>query len=151
MDRIENERIAREFQNERKSLIERDSIRMNQLTQEISQLKDVLSGSQLSEEQEDEFNETVSTKEEEREELDSIIAEKLAMLEQTQSELENMSGGMNNLPIYLMSAISLLAVLALAAVILFNGRSSKPSYVMPPPWMMPPPQQSQQKKKVKKT
>ena len=71
------------------------------------------------------------------------------MLEQTQSELENMSGGMNNLPIYLMSAISLLAVLALAAVILFNGRSSKPSYVMPPPWMMPPPQQSQQKKKVK--
>ncbi len=149
LDRIENERIAREFQNERKSLIERDSIRMNQLTQEISQLKDVLSGSQLSEEQEDEFNETVSTKEEEREELDSIIAEKLAMLEQTQGELENMSGGMNNLPIYLMSAISLLAVLALAAVILFNGRSSKPSYVMPPPWMMPPPQQSQQKKKVK--
>ena len=149
LDRIENERIAREFQNERKSLIERDSIRMNQLTQEISQLKDVLSGSQLSEEQEDEFNETVSTKEEEREQLDSIIAEKLAMLEQTQNELENISGGMNNLPIYLMSAISLLAVLALAAVILFNGRSSKPSYVMPPPWMMPPPNQSQQKKKVK--
>jgi small-conductance mechanosensitive channel len=122
---------------------------MNQLTQEISQLKDVLSGAQLSEEQEDEFNETVSTKEEEREQLDSIIAEKLAMLEQTQNELDNISGGMNNLPIYLMSAISLLAVLALAAVILFNGRSSKPSYVMPPPWMMPPPNQSQQKKKSK--
>ena len=45
---------------------------------------------------------------------------------------------MSNLPIYLMSAISLLAVLALAAVILFNGRS-KPKYVMPPPWMMQPP------------
>ena len=53
-----------------------------------------------------------------------------------------MGGGMSNLPIYLMSAISLLAVLALAAVILFNGRS-KPKYVMPPPWMMQPP-----KKKV---
>ena len=58
--------------------------------------------------------------EEEREELDSIIAEKLAMLEQTQSELENMSGGMNNLPIFLLSAISLLAVLALADLIIFN-------------------------------
>ena len=43
-----------------------------------------------------------------------------------------------------MSAISLLAVLALAAVILFNGRS-KPKYVMPPPWMM---QQQPPKKKV---
>ena len=51
---------------------------------------------------------------------------------------------MSNIPIYLMSAISLLAVLALAAVILFNGRS-KPKYVMPPPWMMQPP-----KKKAKK-
>ncbi len=55
------------------------------------------------------------------------------------------SGGIDNLPIYLMSAISLLAVIALAAVIIFNGRS-KPKYVMPPPWMMPPPK----KKKVKK-
>ena len=43
------------------------------------------------------------------------------------------------MPIYLMSAISLLAVLALAAVILFNGRSKQPKYVMPPPWMMQPP------------
>jgi len=149
LDRIENERISREFQNERKSLIARDSIRMNQLTREISQLKDVLSGSQLSEEQEDEVNETVLTKEQEREALDSIIAEKLTMLEQTQNEMDNMSGRMSNLPIYIMSAISLLAVLALAVVILFNGRSAKPSYVMPPPWMMPPPPQSQQKKKVK--
>ena len=150
LDRIENERMSREFQNERKSLIERDSIRMNQLTQEISQLKDVLSDSQLSEEEEDEFNETVSTKEQEREALDSIIAEKLTMLEQTQNEMDNISGRMINLPIYIMSAISLLAVLALAAVILFNGRSAKPSYVMPPPWMMPPPPQAaQQKKKVK--
>ena len=59
---------------------------------------------------------------------------------------EESSGGKDNLPIYLMSAISLLAVIALAAVIIFNGRS-KPKYVMPPPWMMPPPK----KKKVKKT
>ncbi len=58
---------------------------------------------------------------------------------------ESSSSGVDNLPIYLMSAISLLAVIALAAVIIFNGRS-KPKYVIPP-WMMPPPK----KKKVKKT
>ena len=57
---------------------------------------------------------------------------------------ESSSSGVDNLPIYLMSAISLLAVIALAAVIIFNGRS-KPKYVIPP-WMMPPPK----KKKVKK-
>ena len=51
----------------------------------------------------------------------------------------------DNIPIYLMTAISLLAVIALAVVIIYNGRS-KPKYVMPPPWMMPPPK----KKKVKK-
>jgi hypothetical protein len=62
------------------------------------------------------------------------------------SPQEESTGGKDNLPIYLMSAISLLAVIALAAVIIFNGRS-KPKYVMPPPWMMPPPK----KKKVKKT
>ena len=62
------------------------------------------------------------------------------------SPQEESTGGTDNLPIYLMSAISLLAVIALAAVIIFNGRS-KPKYVMPPPWMMPPPK----KKKVKKT
>ena len=61
------------------------------------------------------------------------------------SPQEESSGGKDNLPIYLMSAISLLAVIALAAVIIFNGRS-KPKYVMPPPWMMPPPK----KKNVKK-
>ena len=57
---------------------------------------------------------------------------------------ESSSSSVDNLPIYLMSAISLLAVIALAAVIIFNGRS-KPKYVIPP-WMMPPPK----KKKVKK-
>jgi len=60
---------------------------------------------------------------------------------------ESSSSGVDNLPIYLMSAISLLAVIALAAVIIFNGRS-KPKYVIPP-WMMPPPKKKKVKKKKK--
>ena len=144
LDRLENDRMTREFENERQSLLERDSLRMNQLTQEISQLKDVLAGTQLSEEEQVATEQAVMSKEEEKAALDSLIEEKLAMLEQAQREMDSMGGGMSNLPIYLMSAISLLAVLALAAVILFNGRS-KPKYVMPPPWMMQPPP----KKKMK--
>ena len=60
---------------------------------------------------------------------------------------ESSSSSVDNLPIYLMSAISLLAVIALAAVIIFNGRS-KPKYVIPP-WMMPPPKKKKVKKKKK--
>jgi len=142
LESLENNRIAREFENERQTLLERDSLRMNQLTTEIAQLREVLSEPQLSEEEQEAAEEAVASKEDEKEALDSLIEEKLAMLEQAQKEMESMGGGMSNLPIYLMSAISLLAVLALAAVILFNGRS-KPKYVMPPPWMMQPP-----KKKV---
>ena len=139
IDRLENDRIAREFENERQQLLERDSLRMNQLTTEISQLRDILAGPQLSEEEQVAAEEAVATKEDEKAALDSRIEQKLAMLEQAQKEMEGMGGGMSNMPIYLMSAISLLAVLALAAVILFNGRSKQPKYVMPPPWMMQPP------------
>lgn len=145
LDRLENDRMAREFENERQALLERDSVRMNQLTTEISELKNILAGPQLSEEEQAATKEAVATKENEKAALDSLIEEKLAMLEKAQREMESMGGGMSsNMPIYLMSAISLLAVLALAAVILFNGRS-KPKYVMPPPWMM---QQQPPKKKV---
>ena len=139
IDRLENDRIAREFENERQQLLERDSLRMNQLTTEISQLRDILAGPQLSEEEQVAAEVAVATKEDEKAALDSLIEQKLAMLEQAQKEMEGMGGGMSNMPIYLMSAISLLAVLALAAVILFNGRSKQPKYVMPPPWMMQPP------------
>ncbi len=139
IDRLENDRIAREFENERQALLERDSLRMNQLTAEISQLKEILSGPQLSEEEQVATEQAVANKENEKAALDSLIEQKLAMLEQAQKEMEGMGGGMSNMPIYLMSAISLLAVLALAAVILFNGRSKQPKYVMPPPWMMQPP------------
>ncbi len=142
IQRLENDRMAREFENERQAMLERDSLRMNQLTAEIAQLREVLAEPQLSEEEQAAAEEAVASKEDEKAALDSLIEEKLAMLEQAQREMESMSGGMSNMPIYLMSAISLLAVMALAAVILFNGRS-KPKYVMPPPWMMQPP-----KKKV---
>ena len=111
LDRLENDRMTREFENERQSLLERDSLRMNQLTQEISQLKDVLAGTQLSEEEQVATEQAVMSKEEEKAALDSLIEEKLAMLEQAQREMDSMGGGMSNMPIYLMSAISLLACL----------------------------------------
>ena len=92
IDRLENDRIAREFENERQALLERDSLRMNQLTAEISQLKEILSGPQLSEEEQVATEQAVANKENEKAALDSLIEQKLAMLEQAQKEMEGMGG-----------------------------------------------------------
>ncbi|MFQ6673564.1 MAG: hypothetical protein ACE5GH_02115, partial [Fidelibacterota bacterium] len=144
LEKLENERLRREFEREKQAIVERDSLRLVELTNEINDLKALLAGPALSAEEQRTTEEAVATKEQEKAQIDSLIDEKLAMLQETQREMKRLEGGVSNLPIYLMSAISLLAVVALAAVILFNGRS-RPRYVIPPPWMVRPPG----KKKVK--
>lgn len=138
LDLLENDRLRRDVDEQRKTLLARDSVRMQQLTDELAQLRASLTSPQLSEEEQVATEGEMVAKEREKEELDSVIGEKLAMLEKAQEEMQSAGSRMSNIPIYLMSAISLLAVIALAAVIIFNGRS-KPKYVMPPPWMMGPP------------
>lgn len=145
LDKLENERSRRDFETQRQALLERDSLRVMQLTDQIGQLKEALATTTLSSEDEQAAQDEVAAMERERTQLDSVIEEKLAMLRETEEEMGRLGGGMSNLPIYLMSAISLLAVLALAAVMIFNGRH-RPRYMMPPPWMMRPPL----KKKVAK-
>lgn len=128
-DKLEEKEAAAEISEEEIQLA-----RMDEYAKQISMLQTRLDSLQV-----------IASQEQEK-------AEELSQVDLTPQELaaapvqEEVSGGIDNLPIYLMSAISLLAVIALAAVIIFNGRS-KPKYVMPPPWMMPPPK----KKKVKKT
>jgi len=146
LEKLENERLRRDFENQRQALLERDSVRVIQLTAEIDQLREALASATLSTEEEQAAVDEVTAMEQEKAQLDSVIEEKLAMLQQAQEEMKQLNGGMENLPIYLMSAISLLAVIAMAAVILFNGKRKQPRYVMPPPWMMGPPR----KKKVTK-
>lgn len=145
LEKLENERLRRDFEEQRQALLERDSLRVVQLTNEINELRDALAAATMTEEEEQAAEDEVVAMEQEKAQLDSVIEEKLAMLQQAQQEVSRGDRGMSNLPIYLMSAISLLAVVALAAVIIFNGRR-RPRYVMPPPWAMRPPR----KKKVTK-
>jgi len=145
LEKLENDRLRRDFDQQRQILLERDSLRLVQLTNEISQLQEMLASTTLSAEEEQVAEDEVTVMEQEREQLDAIIEEKMAMLQEAREEMKQLNGRMSNLPIYLMSAISLLAVIAMAAVILFNGKRKR-QYVMPPPWMMRPPR----KKKVTK-
>ena len=150
IEKLQNERLRREFEREKQAILERDSLRLASLTEEINQLKELLASAQLSTEETQVTQEVVAAKEREKARLDSLMEVKWSMLRDTEEEMKRLEGGMSNLPIYLMSAISLLAVIALAAVIIFNGRT-KPRYVVPPPWMMPrPPAKKKVKKKVKK-
>ncbi|MFQ6675250.1 MAG: flagellar M-ring protein FliF C-terminal domain-containing protein [Fidelibacterota bacterium] len=139
LEKLENERLRREFEREKRAILERDSLELAALTGEINDLKAMLATAELTPQQQQKAQGEMAIKERQRAQLDSVIEEKLALLEETRQEMRGLErGGVSNLPIYLMSAISLLAVAALAAVIIFNGRT-RPRYVVPPPWLMRPP------------
>lgn len=150
LEKLETERIRRDFEEKRQATLERDSVKWGALTTRINQLESILDSAQLSAEERQTAVEERMSRERERAQLDSLIEERLAVFrdyeEKAVEELASLEGERNNLPIYLMSAISLLAVVALAAVILFNSR--KPKYVVPPPWMMrrPPPKRVKKKR-----
>lgn len=145
LKKLEDERVLRNLEREKKTILKRDSLK----TEEIKALKELLASAQLSKTEVEAVQEEVAVKEKEIAGLDTLRKKmeefEAAMLQDTESWVRESRGGIGNLPIYLMSAISLLAVIALAAVIIFNGR--KPKYVMPPPWAMPRPPR---KKKVSK-
>ncbi|MCH8010373.1 MAG: hypothetical protein IIA61_00230 [Candidatus Marinimicrobia bacterium] len=145
LKKLEDERVLRNLEREKKTILKRDSLK----TEEIKVLKELLASAQLSKTETEAVQEEVAVKEKEIADLDTLRKKmeefEAAMLQDTESWVRESRGGIGNLPIYLMSAISLLAVMALAAVIIFNGR--KPKYVMPPPWAMPRPPR---KKKVSK-
>ncbi len=150
LEKLETEKIKRDFEEKRQATLERDSVKWGALTTRINQLESMLDSAQLSAEERQAAVEERMSRERERAQLDSLIEERLAVFrdyeEKAVEELASLEGQRNNLPIYLMSAISLLAVVALAAVILFNSR--KPKYVVPPPWMMrrPPPKRVKKKR-----
>ena len=145
LKKLEDERVLRNLEREKKTILKRDSLK----TEEIKVLKELLASAQLSKTEAEAVQEEVAVKEKEIADLDTLRKKmeefEATMLQDTESWVRESRGGIGNLPIYLMSAISLLAVIALAAVIIFNGR--KPKYVMPPPWAMPRPPR---KKKVAK-
>ena len=78
--------------------------------------------------------------------LDSQIAEKLAMLDQAQAELDRQSSGSDSGTgmIVLVSVLSAL-VIGLIVVLVFM-LISKPKQQMPPPWMMYPPRRPRKKR-----
>jgi len=148
LNQFEKERDEEELQRVKDEMTASFKAELDKKDQELAQYTKTMDSGGLSEEELEETSGTVNILEEERAKLDSMMDANRKALDSVFNDMNQQSRqSSSNLPIYLMSAVSLLAVIVLAGVILFNGR--KPKYVMPPPWAMPRPRQKKKRKKVK--
>ena len=133
------------YDQERQSMLEQDSIRLQALNEEIQNLKSFLGAANISDSAASAAQSNVQEKLQERNSLDSQIAEKLAMLDQAQSELDRQSnrGGSGTGMVILVSVLSALVIGLIVALVFMLV--SKPKQQMPPPWMMYPPRRPKKK------
>ncbi len=133
------------YDQERQSMLEQDSIRLQALNEEIQNLKSFLGAANISDSAASAAQSNVQEKLQERTSLDSQIAEKLAMLDQAQSELDRQSNRSGNGTgmVILVSVLSALVIGLIVALVFMLV--SKPKQQMPPPWMMYPPRRPKKK------
>ena len=126
-------------------MLRQDSVRLQALNDEIQNLKSFLGAANISDSAATEAQSSVQKKLQERSDLDSQIAEKLAMLDQAQAELDRQSGrsGGGSGMIILVSILSALVIGLIVALVFML--INKPKQQMPPPWMMYPPRRPKKK------
>ena len=142
----EMETAARDqsYDQEREAMLRQDSVRLQALNEEIENLKAFLGTANISDSAASEAQSSVQNKLNEKASLDAQIEEKLAMLDQVQSELDRQpsSGGNTGMIIF----ISVLAALVIVlVVVLVFVLMNKPKQQIPPPWMMYPPRRPKKK------
>ena len=133
------------YDQERQSMLEQDSIRLQALNEEIQNLKSFLGAANISDSAASAAQSNVQEKLQERNSLDSQIAEKLAMLDQAQAELDRQSnrGSSGAGMVILVSVLSALVIGLIVALVFMLV--NKPKQQMPPPWMMYPPRRPKKK------
>ena len=127
------------YDQEKEAILRQDSVRLQALNEEIQNLKAFLGTEDLTDSAATEVQSSVQQKLDEKESLDSQIAEKLAMLDQVQSDLDNQPRSSSNtgmvIFVSLLSALVFILVVVLVFILI-----NKPKQQMPvPPWMMYPP------------
>lgn len=134
----EMESTARDqsYDQERQAMLRQDSVRLQALNEEIQNLKSFLGTADISDSAATATQSTVQSKLGEKETLDAQIAEKLAMLDQVQSELDRQPRSGNTGMIIFVSVLAALVVVLI--VVLVFVLMNKPKQPMPP-WMMYPP------------
>ncbi len=131
------------YDQERQAMLRQDSVRLQALNEEIQNLKSFLGTASLSDSAAAEAQSSVQSKLSEKESLDAQIAEKLAMLDKVQSELDSQpSGGGNGMLIFVAVLSALVIVLIAVLVFVLMNKPKEPAM---PPWMMYPPRRPKKK------
>ena len=132
------------YDQEKEAILRQDSVRLQALNEEIQNLKVFLGTADLTDSAATEVQSSVQQKLDEKESLDSQIAEKIAELDRIQSGLDNQprsSGGGAGIKTGTVVFISLLSALVfiLVVVLVFILMNKPKQQIPPPPWMMYPP------------
>ena len=131
------------YDQERQAMLRQDSVRLQALNEEIQNLKSFLGTANLSDSSAAEAQSSVQSKLSEKESLDAQIAEKLAMLDKVQSDLDSQpSGGGNGMLIFVAVLSALVIVLIVVLVFVLMNKPKEPAM---PPWMMYPPRRPKKK------
>jgi len=141
----EMESAARDqsYDQEREAMLRQDSVRLQALNEEIENLKAFLGTANISDSAASEAQSSVQSKLNEKASLDAQIDEKLAMLDQVQSELDRQpsSGGNTGMIIFISVLAALVIVLVVVLVFVLMNKPKQPM----PPWMMYPPRRPKKK------
>ena len=141
----EMESTARDqsYDQEREAMLRQDSVRLQALNEEIENLKAFLGTANISDSAASEAQSSVQNKLNEKASLDAQIDEKLAMLDQVQSELDRQpsSGGNTGMIIFISVLAALVIVLVVVLVFVLMNKPKQPM----PPWMMYPPRRPKKK------
>jgi cobalamin biosynthesis Mg chelatase CobN len=139
----EFESVARDrsYDQEKQSILKQDSIRLRSINEEIQNLKAFLGTAGLTDSASTEAKSSVQQKLQEKVSLDSQIAEKLSMLDQVQSDLDNQarSGGSNAGMIVFVSILGALVIVLVVVLVFVLMNKPKQQMPPPPPWMVYPP------------
>ena len=131
------------YDQEREAMLRQDSVRLQALNEEIENLKAFLGTANISDSAASEAQSSVQNKLNEKASLDAQIDEKLAMLDQVQSELDRQpsSGGNTGMIIFISVLAALVIVLVVVLVFVLMNKPKQPM----PPWMMYPPRRPKKK------
>ena len=137
----ELERNARDraFNQEKADMLRGDSIRLEALNADIQNLKEFLGTANGTDSLASQTQLSVQEKIREKNNLDFQIAEKLAMLETVQADLDRQyNGGSGNTALVVIGSIlaALVIILLVVLVMVMMNKSKEP--MMPPPWAYPP-------------
>jgi flagellar biosynthesis/type III secretory pathway M-ring protein FliF/YscJ len=131
----------RSYDMEKESMLKQDSVRLESINEEIQNLKAFLGTAGLTDSATIEAKSSVQEKLQEKASLDSQIAEKLFMLNQVQSDLDNQakSSGSNTGMIVFVSILGALVIVLVVVLVFVLMNKPKQQMPPPPPWMVYPP------------